>query len=227
MATTSGQGVSHKTHYARIGHASQHLIPNMLKEVLAHYIPSNTIFNIVTKCYVWNGRLKPGEWAKIKDAATKGYSEFDISLIYTILRNQFPNIRPSRGWNQPGDPLSHEILLGDDIERCRRSRNQILHRGNTTVTDEELKDIFTDFTLIAGRLEVHLGKQNKEFISQFEHLRTCFMDEQTEKLYLELIEREKNTTESINSLKEKAKQTEERVSQVEQDLKGISGKKNI
>ncbi|XP_052069151.1 interferon-induced helicase C domain-containing protein 1-like [Mytilus californianus] len=225
MATASSSGVSHKTHYARLGHASQLLIPNMLKEVLDHFIPPNTIYKTVSKCNKLNNRLKPGEWAKIRDAATKGYSEFDISLIYTILRNLYPNIQPSSGWNHPNDPMPHEVSLGDDMERCRRSRNHILHRGNTTVTDTEIDDIFTDFKLIAERLEVLLGKQNREFSSQFENLRTCCMDENTERMYLdqlrELMEKEKDTLESIQALEEKGTHTEERVLQVEHELQSL------
>ena len=44
MATASNVGVSHKTHYARLGHASQELIPKMLQEL---YFLLNTQANYI------------------------------------------------------------------------------------------------------------------------------------------------------------------------------------
>ncbi|CAC5397215.1 unnamed protein product [Mytilus coruscus] len=196
-------GVSHKTHYARIGHASQQLMSNIMQELLASYEKPNTLYVRVSGCSRIKRFLKIEDWKKINNAGNNGYSHFDIPLIYTFLRNLCPKIMPSKGWDHPTDPLPTEVSLGDDVERCRRSRNHILHRGNTTVSEQELNEFFNEFKSIAQRLEVILGKQTNEFVSQFENLRTGCMDEDTEKMYLdnlrELMEKEKDNLESIQT----------------------------
>jgi len=212
MATASNVGVSHKTHYARLGHASQDLIPKMLQELLFSLEHPSQLYQIcITNTDLQRKGLSSEEWNKIKTASTKGYVNFDIPLVYTILRNINTRIAPpTKGWHCNADPLQCNTTIGDDLERCRRTRNQIIHRGNTVVTDQELDDYFDMFKGMAGRLETILNKNPGEFVAQFENLKTCCMDETTEKIYLE----------NIRDLAENAKKTEEiyleRIKQLEE-----------
>lgn len=223
-------GDSHKTNFARIGHASQHLMSNILQQLLASYENPSTIFNRVNSCQKLKRRLPVSDWKKINSALKQGYIDFDIPLIYTILRNLHdPSIRPSRDWDLPVGPQPFETSIGDDLERCRRSRNYILHRGNTLFTDQDVNDIFSEFESIAERFEKALHKQPNEFVSEFKNLRTCSMDEATKKMYLDnlqdLMKNEKVTLESIQALEIQGTQTEERMFNVEQDLQSLKGKK--
>ncbi|VDI22996.1 Hypothetical predicted protein [Mytilus galloprovincialis] len=153
-SAAGGTYVSHKTHYARLGHATQHLLPSFLQEVLLHFENPNQIFINCSRDKFLSRRLKPGEWTRLGSAVQYGYFDFDIPLIYSILRNLHdPNTRPTRGWEHPIGPLVNEIKIGDDMERCRRIRNEIIHRGNTRVNDQELNHYFYDFKTIADRLE--------------------------------------------------------------------------
>ena len=212
MATASNVGVSHKTHYARLGHASQDLIPKMLQELLFSLEhPGQLYQNCITHPDLKRKGLSSDEWNKINAASTKGYVNFDIPLVYTILRNINTRFAPpTRGWNCDPDPFAHETTIGDDLERCRRTRNQIIHRGNTVVTDQELDDYFDQFKGIADRLETVLNKNPGEFVAKFDNLKKCCMDETTEKIYLE----------NIRDLAENAKEMEEiyleRIKQLEE-----------
>ncbi|VDI64067.1 interferon-induced helicase C domain-containing protein 1 [Mytilus galloprovincialis] len=223
-----GLDVSHKTHYARLGHASQHLIPNILKALLAHYIPPNALLVCVNGWFKGNKSklLKTVEWKKIHNAAKNGYDEFDTPLIYTLLRNLVPTICPTNGWDHPTNPQLRETTLGDDIERCRRYRNAILHRGNTTVKDQELDDIFNEFKSMAMRFENVLKLQPNELFFEFENLRTCCMDEDTEKMYLDRLrdiqEMETDDHESIKDLEKRSNLTEQRISKVELDMQSLT-----
>lgn len=230
MAASNNSGGSHKANFARIGYASQHIMSSILQELLASYEHPGSIGSKINKCRNLRKILKVGDWRKINDAVNNGYIDFDIPLIYTIMRNLYdPKIRPSKDWNHPTDPETHEELLGDDLERCRRRRNYILHRGNAFVSDKDLDAIFNEFESIAGRLEKKLNKQSNEFVSELKKIRTCCMDEDTEKMYLDnlrdLMVKEKNALESIQSLEEQGTRTEERMSNVEQDLQSLIGKK--
>ncbi|CAG2188945.1 unnamed protein product [Mytilus edulis] len=190
MATLGNPGISYKTHYARLGHAAQNLIPRFLQEVLLYYENPRNIDYSCNKNYQLLCRLKSSDWTKIKDAVNKGsYQDFDIPLIYTILRNiHYTTLEPTNGWDSKIDPQPHQMKTGDDLERCRRRRNKIIHRGNTEVSDQELHDYFDEFGAIASRLQIICNKKNNEFVLEVEDLRNCSMDEDTERKYLEEIE---------------------------------------
>lgn len=190
MATVGSSVVSNKTHYARLGHAAQNIIPRFLQEVLFEYEKPKDISSRWHKNDDLNNRLKSSDVTKIKDAInTESYKEFDIPLIYTILRNIYnEDLKPTRGWDSSIDPQPNETRPGDDIERCRRRRNKIIHRGNTEVSNHELNEYFDEFRAIASRLQDICKKQNNEFVLEIEDLRTCCMDEDTERRYLEEIE---------------------------------------
>ena len=200
MATAGNVNVSQKTHYARLGHASQNLIPHILQELLLHFEDPTTICNKCQSHSYLNNRLTTEEWKKIKNASIKGYVNFDIPLVYTILRNINVNVvQPTVGWNCNRDPGPNETTIGDDLERCRRTRNDIIHRGNTVVTDQELEDYFNIFKGIAGRFEIILRKLPGEFVNEFENLEICSMDEDKKKMCLD----------QVFDLAQNAKQTDE------------------
>ncbi|CAC5397213.1 unnamed protein product [Mytilus coruscus] len=206
-----GTYLSHKTHYARLGHAAQHLLPSFLQEVLLRFENPNQIYINCSRNKFLSRRLKPGEWARLSSAVQHGYFEFDIPLIYSILRNLHdPAVRPTRGWDHPIGPLVNEIEIGDDIERCRRLQNEIIHRGNTRVTDLELTQYFYVFKTIAVRFEKVCGKHNNEFVFEVEHLKTCCMDEATELQYLD----------HLTDFQQKDMENEAKISDLEYKLKG-------
>ncbi|VDI64068.1 Hypothetical predicted protein, partial [Mytilus galloprovincialis] len=213
MSSADGTYVSDKTHYARLGHAAQNLLPSFLQEVLLRFEKPNRIYTNCSKNQFLSRRLKPGECARLSNAVQDGYFDFDIPLIYSILRNLHePAVRPTRGWDHPIGPLVNEIEIGDDIERCRRSRNEIIHRGNTRVTNLELKQYFYTFKTIAERLEKFCGKYNNEFVMEVDHLKICCMDEATELKYLD----------DLTDYQEKDKENESKISDLELKLSAIS-----
>jgi hypothetical protein len=97
-------------------------------------------------------------------------------------------------------PSSSEIRDGDDLERCRRSRNAIVHKGNTNFGNEDVLKYFKSFKNIARRLEKKLKKRNNEFFSEIEFLEECCMDEETEQKYLEELRVYKVTISQLKGL---------------------------
>jgi hypothetical protein len=138
--------------------------------------------------------LNANEWINIRKANTDGYADFDIPLIYKLLRNLKLIPPPTRGWEPRGGPVLTETTIGDDLERFRKSRNEILHRGNTNVSDQELTDYFTQFKEIAQRLELALNKKKNELVSEFQNLETCCMDGVSEQILANLAKKEKEFT---------------------------------
>lgn len=175
---------STRTQYARLTHASLIVMPKMLQELLLHYEPPELLLR---DCTIYPYLTKP-EKVHVRNAKQNGYDNFDIPLIYTLLRNLNLNPavpEPSRGWKCDLDPTSSEVRVGDDLLRCRNSRNKIVHSVNSNVGNEEFVKYFKSFKDIARRLEKKLNKRNKEFVSELEVLETCCMDEETKQKYLE------------------------------------------
>ena len=193
MATASAP--SNKTNFARLGHACQDVIPKMWQTILLIYESPKDIHNDCKSI-----RLTPSENQKIREAVIHGYSDFDVPLLHKLFRNLISNnpinplpqfVNPTKIYSHPNGPSDTELTIGDDLERCRRKRNDILHRGNANITDQEMANEFQLFKEIAGRLENFLNKPNfpqHNFVDEFENLETCCMDEETEAKYAKNLE---------------------------------------
>ena len=214
MATLSAP--SNKTNFARLGHACQDVIPKMWQTILLIYESPNDIETDCTRNNYLNTYLIKSKDNKIANAATNGYANFDVPLLYKLFRNlnlkiptsPLPRYRkPTRDYDPRNGPSNSEYTIGDELERCRDKRNDILHRGNANITDQEMTNEFKYFKEIAGRLEVLFNKPNfpqYNFVDEFEDLETCCMDEETEEKYVRnleiLIKKEKDVLERLSSL---------------------------
>ena len=197
MATASAS--SNKTNFARLGHVCQDVIPKMWQTILLFYESPKDIDNDCKNIHL-HDRLSTTESKKIGKAVTDGYSDFDVPLLYTLFKNLISkkpiNSLPSfddinKRYDHPDGPSDTQVTIRDDLERCRRKRNNILHRGNANITDQEMANEFKLFKEIAGRLEILFNKPNfpqHNFVDEFEKLETCCMDEETEANYARNLE---------------------------------------
>lgn len=172
------------TNYARLGVATQNELPNILRELIFIKEPPQLLEAHLNNNSYLSRNLRAYEWNIIRTVCTNQYNEFDVPLMYKIIRNLNLVPRPTQGWDNQTPPSSTEITIGDDIERIRRIRNEIVHRGNTNVHDHELANYFSFFKDIARRLEVALMLTNREFVSKIENAETCCIDEDTERHYI-------------------------------------------
>ncbi|CAG2250145.1 unnamed protein product [Mytilus edulis] len=213
MYTGIYTGVSPKTHYARLGHASQHILPLFLQQVLLKFEKPEEVYINCSQNKCLSRRLKPGEWARLKNAVQHGYFDFDIPLIYTILRHLHElTLRPTRGWDHPIGPLINEIEIGDDLERCRRLRNEIINRGNTRVSDEELNRYYNEFKLIARRFERFCQKMKMNLSSSWNIYKHAVWTRLRKNKYLK----------DLEDLQRRGKEKEERILQLEDQLNGVN-----
>ena len=51
--------------------------------------------------------------------------QFDITLLYTLIRNLSSVQAPVTGWNQPPDDNPRDTSLGANVERIRSCRNKV------------------------------------------------------------------------------------------------------
>ncbi|XP_063447976.1 uncharacterized protein LOC134727525 [Mytilus trossulus] len=191
------------TNYARLGLATQNELPDILRELLLIKEPPHLLEVHLNINSFLSRNLRAHEWNIIRSVRTSQYKEFDVPLMYKLIRNLNLVPCPTQGWDNQTPPSLTEITVGDDIERIRRIRNEIVHRGNTNVLGHELADYFSSFKDIAKRLEVTLMLSNRKFVSKMENVETCCIDKDTEQHYIKrLTELEKYETELVMNFAE-------------------------
>lgn len=84
------------------------------------------------------------------------YSNFDVTLLYKLIRNLCPGFLPTQGWGSK--PKCSDIQIGDDIERIRVFRNEFGHAKSSTISDSEFQIRWTELKLVIRRLEKTMSK---------------------------------------------------------------------
>lgn len=92
----------------------------------------------------------------LQPPAKPDYSKFDVTLLYTLIRNLCPSLKPTKGWGtQPDDA---DIQIGDDIERLRLVRNNCYaHADSAEISDTDFKDIWKKLKSTIIRMQTHSG----------------------------------------------------------------------
>lgn len=83
---------------------------------------------------------------------TPDYSNFDITLLYKLIRNLCPSLEPTKKWGNK--PASNDLKVGDDIERIRYRRNSIVaHSASAKISNALFKDLWSDVKCIIQRCQ--------------------------------------------------------------------------
>ncbi|XP_062578640.1 muscle M-line assembly protein unc-89-like, partial [Saccostrea cucullata] len=62
------------------------------------------------------------------------YYKFDVTLLYALIRNLCPQLKPTQGWGKA--PSIKDMQIGDDIERLREIRNTMHAHVNSSKVDD-------------------------------------------------------------------------------------------
>ena len=208
--------------YARLSRAIVDLMTFILREILTLYILP---FDIERKALPFGStklkNLRPEQWDLINKASTNGYTDFDITLLYALLRNlcsSFP--KPSTKWGRNDLPKNNEITLGDDIERIRIVKNGLQsHIPTTKLNDAEFKDYWKILRDVCVRLDLQF---NKKYTDDLDDLKTVCMDSTLQKEYIDnlklLMDRE---IEDSSKIKENAHQITKHTSQIQDNTSQV------
>ncbi|KAL3889678.1 hypothetical protein ACJMK2_002007, partial [Sinanodonta woodiana] len=93
--------------------------------------------------------------------------QFDLSLLYTLIRNISTVTAPITGWGT--DPLDQprDCCLGASVERIRLYRNQISgHSLDGKISQQDLEDYWNKFDAVLHDIEAVMG--GKVYTQQFE-----------------------------------------------------------
>ena len=176
-------------------------LTQILRDLLHNEVPPTQLFNKV-KQINYLQRLRPEQIVVIKNANSRDYKDFDITLLYTLLRNVCQNITPpSQNWGVSNMPSQNEITVGDDIERIRLIRNNVYgHISEVAIPEIEFKEYWSTISDICTRMQTLL---NKDYSKRLQDAKECTIDADTEEKYIELINtlavEEKTTRDIIES----------------------------
>ena len=159
-----------KVNYVRSCCINVDVFPDILRHILQSDIPPSQIYSDAQAkstadraARVRNPfTLSREQWTLLQNATTAGYGNFDLTLLYTLIRNlTLPScVPPSRGWGiEPSLPT--QFTIGDDVERMRSLRNKVYgHATSTAIPDNVFQGYWTRATDICSHMDRHYGGTN-------------------------------------------------------------------
>lgn len=80
------------------------------------------------------------------------YDDFDIKLLYKLIKNLCPSLKPTKGWGEKPEATNTE--LGDDIERLIQFKDKIMALAETKdLGDGRSEDVWNDLELAIDRIQ--------------------------------------------------------------------------
>ena len=109
--------------------------------------------------------LNPHQVATINAVVNTGnYNNFDMSIIYFLLRNMCPQLVPSSGWGQ--SIQAHDITIADDIEQLRELRNLMYgHASCASLSNLDYQTFINDIHIICNRFDNYSDVNNQPLYS--------------------------------------------------------------
>lgn len=151
-----------KFNFQCVSEASLELIKLPLKDVLLSQIRPEDLFLKIqsssSSLLRGNNKLRPDQQkiCYFPPPIFPDYNKFDATLLYTLIRNLCPGLKPTRGWGY--EPGQCDIQVGDDIERLRLFRNNnFAHLSSAIIPDDTFEDVWKTLKYVLIRLKSHSG----------------------------------------------------------------------
>lgn len=134
-----------------------------LADILASEIQPADLYNKIQQhsCSLLNGKNKlDSKQEKIcfrSPPAIPNYNEFDVTLLYKLIRNLCPLLAPTKGWGK--DPADTDMQIGDDIERLRVFRNNNIHEVSSKISDNDFEIIWKKLKFVIQRIQNHMASK--------------------------------------------------------------------
>ncbi|XP_062571191.1 uncharacterized protein LOC134233223 isoform X5 [Saccostrea cucullata] len=197
---------------------------DQLRDVLRKKVPPSTFAAEIIKPNHNLPRLTPQQRDLIlpRNGSYFGnYDDFDISLLYILLRN-ICNITPHKnGWGNVPD--INDVCLSANIERVRVARNSTVHSARPSLANSEFNDIWTSVRVAVVEIDTFLSNGNF-YKKEVDILRHTTMDPVQDKHYRDQLAKQyaedQTTKECIRTLRENIgsnqKETADRINLLEE-----------
>lgn len=149
-----------------------------LRDILAWQINPKDLHHKIQSCStLMNGdkKLDPYQvgMCLLRQTIRTDYSDFDVTLLYKLIRNLCPGLKPTKGWGSK--PYVNDTKIGDDIERIRVLRNESGHLKSPLISDSEFQRCWTELKIVIERLQKMMLKNGyntdyKEKLRDIENL---------------------------------------------------------
>lgn len=145
--------------FIRVVKICQDVLKLPLVDILASEIqPADLCNKIKVSGLLLNGKNKLASMqlkiCYLSPPAIPDYSNFDVTLLYTLIRNLCPSLEPTQGWGK--DPADTDIQIGDDIERLRIFRNNIVRHSSSEISDSDFEIFLKELRSVLQRIQNHM-----------------------------------------------------------------------
>ncbi|XP_056003316.1 uncharacterized protein LOC125662470 isoform X2 [Ostrea edulis] len=155
----SGPDPAARSRFAKLGMAINEVLTQTYRDILKMEVSPNDVYNRVRASPIYL-KLRTDQELLLKDANSSGYDDFDITLMYTLLRNICSKIpHPTKGWGGSSLPAAGDNTVGDDIERIRLIRNHVYgHSNSASISQAEFDKNWSKIDDVCRRLRSYSGK---------------------------------------------------------------------
>ena len=150
--------------HARLCNALTTVCSNALREILLTNVPTphTDIYMAILANKAKLNRLNKDQVQLVfpdpQGFFTGNVEEFDISLLYAIIRNVSSVPAPSNGWGKPPTDNPRDTTLGASVERIRTYRNHISgHSVDGKINHQEFEDYWVKIDEVLREIEIVIG----------------------------------------------------------------------
>ncbi|XP_052693511.1 uncharacterized protein LOC128171769 [Crassostrea angulata] len=183
MANSKYSSTRETTNLARVARIILGPCTDVLCDVLKKEIPPLTLSQKV-KTYLANlPKRKPPPITKEQERIIHNgnYSDFDITLLFFLLRN-ISNISPhAKQWGN--EPILSDRSVSANIERIRLIRNKYGHCTDISISDTDFNKKVLEMSSIIQDLEKYLGTSTV-YQDAVVEIGNCCMDPEQESKYI-------------------------------------------
>lgn len=165
-----------KRNFQCITVASVDLIKLPLRDILDSHIKPVDLYHKIQSCSTLKLRPDQLKICLIPPPGVPDYNTFDVTLLYTLIRNLCSLPRPAQGWGN--EPKTTDTQISDDIERLRLFRNNYYaHAESAVISNAKFEDVWKNLKLIFKRIQPKLAC-SIDYEEQLIHIeRTKFTDD--------------------------------------------------
>lgn len=162
--------------------------PKMMREMIVNTFPPQFAVMLIQNDphQILMNNITSQQKKMVKTLDTNGYDALDLSCLYKVIRHCKLLPPPNQGWGNI--PKTEDQSKGDDVERMKRHRNDILHRPRGGLSVEERDYFFQQSIEIATRMDIRNGSPQNGFEYQIEKIKTEIVRTVSKKKYMEALE---------------------------------------
>lgn len=155
MATSGSSNDTRNFQCVTVASASVIKLP--LIDILASHIQPKDLFQEIQSCPTLP-KLRPDQLKLccIPPPDVPDYNKFDVTLLYTLIRNLCSLPCPAQGWGK--EPKATDTQISDDIERLRLFRNNFsAHAESAVISDAVFKGVWKNLKFVFRRIQSKTG----------------------------------------------------------------------